>query len=354
MRRKYKSSLSFGYSNRRRKNKIKYLIITFLILIIAGGILVYTKGGFSNTIDMIFKSKNKKEIKVEKTTSQKTTEPTEINEEIIIKRDYSKLKKDIENYLKDKNGMWGVYFKNISGQETFGINDTEEYQAAGTIKIPINLMLYDKVISGEAKMDDKVVYKSEDKEGGTGRIQNSSIGTSYTLRELSKLSLVDSDNIAINMISRHFGKAKVYKAYMKEKGATYVDETKNISSPKDMGIFLNHIYTFSQDNSKLGEEFISYLKEALPNDRLQKNLPENIEVAHKAGNYVKAYHDVGIIYTNTPYILCVMSKNVNGFEENFDIIADISKKVYDYTIELEEKDEIEKEKIDRENEKKNK
>jgi beta-lactamase class A len=141
---------------------------------------------------------------------------------------------------------------------------------------------------------------------------------------------------------------------MKNKGAKWVDVNTNISSPKDMGIFLKGIYEFKKANSKLGNELVNNMVTSVEADRLPKLLPKTVKVAHKVGSFTKAYHDVGIIYTSNPYVLCVMSSGVNGITENFEIIANISKKAYDYSLKMAEEDKLEKEKKKREDQKKNK
>ncbi|MEN8906148.1 MAG: serine hydrolase [Clostridiales bacterium] len=358
MSRKYKSSLNFGYVHRKKKSKLKFTIIILLIIMGILGIIIFKNGGFENTKGLILKENSKPKKENKENSVKKSEEKVEVKEivenEFVLERDYKPLKKDLEKYLKKQNGVWGIYFYNINGKEDFGIKENDEFQAASTIKIPINLLLYEKVAEGKEKLETKVLYEIGDKEGGTGRVQYSPIGKKYTLRKLSKLALIESDNTAINMISKHLGRAKVYKQFMKDKGAKWVDLKRNVTSPKDLGIFLNAIYQFDKDNPKLGKEILSDMKKSVPTDRIQKLLPKEIEVAHKVGNYYESYHDVGIIFARDPYILCIMSKDAKGIEENFDIIAEISKKVYDYAIELEKLDDIEKEKKDIEDKKKNK
>jgi beta-lactamase class A len=118
-------------------------------------------------------------------------------------------------------------------------------------------------------------------------------------------------------------------------GGTIVVD-RNISCPKDMALYMKRVYEFSKSNKVLGGQLINYLENTVFNDRIPKLLPKSVKVAHKIGNYWDeewgmAFHDVGIIYTKKPYILAVMSRNVND-SEAFNVIAAISKKVYDFQV----------------------
>ncbi len=65
------------------------------------------------------------------------------------------------------------------------------------------------------------------------------------------------------------------------------------------------------------------------NDRLPALLPETVKVAHKIGTQVKVFNDVGIVFAQKPYIVSVMTDNINEAEAA-NVIANISKKIFDY------------------------
>ena len=61
-------------------------------------------------------------------------------------------------------------------------------------------------------------------------------------------------------------------------------------------------------------------------DRIDLYIPHDM-VAHKVGDYGNYVNDVAIIYTEKPYILSIYT---NGLEDANEIIAHISKIIYDY------------------------
>ncbi len=237
-------------------------------------------------------------------------------------------KSELEEYISAFKGQYGIYYWDLNTDVSFGINENDEYLAASTVKIPINLYLFNKIKDGEIDPEEKLVYtKSTDYEGGTGSIQYNKDGTEYTIRELSALSIKESDNVAVNMLIRKLGRQN-YKDFMKQSGGVVVTE-KNVSCPSDMALYMKGIYDFYNENPDVGGELIDSLQNTIFNDRIPKLLPKEVKVAHKMGNQVGALHDVGLVFADRPYIIAVMSKNINEAEGN-DVIANISRKAYDF------------------------
>ncbi|AEV69529.1 serine hydrolase [Acetivibrio clariflavus] len=244
--------------------------------------------------------------------------------------DYENLKNELEEYVSRFTGQYGIYFVDLVSGYEFGINDTDEYTAASTIKVPLNYYIFKMIEAGEVDPEDTIAYKEDDFEGGTGILQSKKLkGKSFTIRYLLKVSIIYSDNIATNMLLRHFGR-KNFKNYLRMLGGTVVDDNKNVSCPKDMAIYLKNIYEFCNENKELGKELKYNLCNTIHNDRLPRLLPKDVKVAHKIGDQIQAVHDVGIIYADNPYILAVMSKGVISDEEARSVIAQVSKKVYDF------------------------
>jgi beta-lactamase class A len=255
------------------------------------------------------------------------------------------LANELSEYIYGFTGEYGISFFDLTSGATFGINDIDYYEAASTIKIPLMLFIYDKVANESLNMNTKMTYLEEDKEGGTGYIINhGTVGEEYSIRTLCKYAIIYSDNIATNMLLRQFGREDL-KAFMRLLGGEVVDDTENLSCPRDMDLYLKKLYIFQQEYPDLGREIISYLEKTHmteggyvntpdANLRLVKYLPTEIKVAHKIGNVTGGWHDVGIIFTDKPYILAVMTSGALYDEVN-DVIANISKKVYEYLLNLE-------------------
>ncbi|UZQ86130.1 class A beta-lactamase-related serine hydrolase [Thermoclostridium stercorarium] len=247
-----------------------------------------------------------------------------------VPRTLEELKKTLEKYIAQQSGRYGLYFINLVTGEEFGINDREKYIAASTTKLPMNLLLYKKIAAGEIDFDEKLVYLEEDFEPGSGVIQKSPFGTEYTVRETARLSVVYSDNCAINMIIRLLGIENI-RQYMLDIGGTIYYGRDHRSCPYDLAVYARELYRFYQENPEIAGILIEDLQNTMWNDRINKLLPKDVKVAHKIGNYEGVYNDVGIVFAEEPYVLAVMSENADQSVAS-DVIAQISKKIYDYMV----------------------
>lgn len=252
----------------------------------------------------------------------------EVSNKLYLQRDYSEVINSVKDIVSNVQGSYGIYFISLINGQSFGINDMEQCFAASTVKLPVNLYLFDKFSKGELDPEATITYLEEDFEEGCGEIQYEDIGNEYTLRELSRLSIELSDNIAINMLIRYLDRDKIYDFEEKIVGRK-LERDGNLSTARDMALYLQELVNFSSQYPKEGEELIEYLKNTEFNDRIPLYLPPDVEVAHKIGNGIGAIHDVGIIYAEKPYILSVMTKEADE-QEAYEAIARISRMVYDF------------------------
>jgi beta-lactamase class A len=129
------------------------------------------------------------------------------------------------------------------------------------------------------------------------------------------------------MLLRFLG-IKNVKNYMREIGGSVVKDNKNVSCPRDLGLYMKYVYEFSNNNGDLGKELMDSLLNTKFNDRIPALLPSNIKVAHKIGTQVNTVNDVGIVFKDKPYIISIMSKEADENKAPEEI-AKISKMVYD-------------------------
>jgi beta-lactamase class A len=243
-------------------------------------------------------------------------------------KNYTKLINDITKFISTKKGTYGITFYSLTNAQSFSINGSLDYVAASTKKVPINLYLYQLITEKKINPNEKMTYTKADYEGGTGIIQYKKYGTKYTIRELSRLSIVYSDNCATNMLSRKLGRTNILN-YMEKLVKHKVNRTKNISSPDDMQIYMSEVLKFQKSYPVLGNQFLYDLEHTVFNDRIPRYLPKNVKIAHKIGNQVRALSDVGIVFAGKPYIVCIMTKDINE-GETYKNIGTISKMIYDF------------------------
>jgi len=336
----------------KHKKTIKHiniLIVLVLLVFIAGVVLVLTNQGSGNPVpDMSATTP-------EGTNMGETPSETEGNEDTVIfpaatltpaptstpaptptpaltptpiPDNINELKQVLETYISKQSGRYGLYCINLVTGEEFGIKDKDEYIAASTTKLPMNLYLYKKIASGELDFDSLLTYTEEDYEFGSGTIKDSDYGTQYTIRETARLSVVDSDNCGINMIIRLLEIENIRK-YMQDIGGTVYYGRRHRSCPYDLAVYARELYRFYLETPEIAGILIDDLQNTMWNDRINKYLPGDVKVSHKIGNFEGVYNDVGIVFDSKPYVLAVMSEDIEQPVAG-EVIARISKKIYDY------------------------
>lgn len=200
----------------------------------------------------------------------------------------------------DQNGLNSdnfalSYYNTVTG-EAYGYNETHMMVAASTFKLPLNLYYYDLEHAGELASDTYIA------------------GAGTTLDDAHYQSLVWSNNeVSIGMLY-NLGDFRTYKELMRkyftmtDEEIEYIYFADNYYCTRMMVEALQYLY----ENSADFEEMIDYMKEAQPGEYFKAGVPEEYEVAHKYGWYEGAVNDVGIIYTEEPYLLAVYTQDVGA------------------------------------------
>lgn len=241
------------------------------------------------------------------------------------------LKQYIERYFGRFDGRYGITFVDIDSGNSFGLNESDQFIAASTSKLPINLYLFKLIEEGIIDPEMEMEYTEDDLEWGTGKIIKGEYGDVYTVSQLIEYSLTLSDNCAINMIIRLCGRDDIL-AYMRDLGAIIEYGHRHRTCPADLAVFTSELYRKYEENPELYGLMINYLDNSLWSDRIDKYLPADLIIPHKIGNYLpqNAYNDVGIVYASRPYILSIMSEQTNENLEAIDVLADVSLIIYNF------------------------
>lgn len=228
----------------------------------------------------------------------------------------------------NKNNVAIAYY-DINTGDSIKINENISFLAASTVKVPINMLLYDMVYKGEINENEKLTYTDGDYEEGAGILQGQDLSQPLSIIDLSRYSIIYSDNIAINMIIDRVGIENRF-AYLESILNHNVDHNENYTTADDSLKILKRLYE-NPDNNPYYENLINLMKNTVYHDRIDKLIPQQI-VAHKIGDYNEYVNDIGIVYTKNPYIIVILTKNIPNANE---LIGQISKIIYDNVIDNE-------------------
>ncbi|WP_102399770.1 serine hydrolase [Haloimpatiens massiliensis] len=244
-----------------------------------------------------------------------------------LEKDYEGLsiEEKIRKYLgKDIDKVGFVYYDLTSG-EKISINENKACTAASTYKVGMNIVAYNRVRQGNLGLDEDLRYRSSMYESGTGILQNqikTTLKKPISIQKLLDLSIIYSDNIATNMLSRRLGGVQAVRRDVCDITGIHIDTRKNVITPEMEFILLKELY--EDRNEKYNAHLIDSMKSTVFHDRIDKYIPKDI-VAHKIGNYGSSVNDVGIVFAEKPYIFVMYTDSLSNASNK---IAILSKIVY--------------------------
>jgi beta-lactamase class A len=235
----------------------------------------------------------------------------------------------ILNATNNLMGTYGIYYYDLVENQSFGINEQQIFTAASVIKLPIMVSLYQYVEAGKLTENQIYKLKSEDIiDFGTGQMRYQKPGTEYTYGQLVELCGQYSDNTAAFVLEKIIGRSKIQN-YLNSLGMKNTILADNTTTPKQMGDFLVMLHQGKLLNQEHSQKIYTSLTNTEYEDRIPKGIPDNIQVAHKIGNESQVYNDCGIVFSQSPYVLCLLSLGVKEAEA-LKVLPEISSLVWQY------------------------
>lgn len=213
-------------------------------------------------------------------------------------------------------GTYAVACASADESWSVDVNGDKPFVSASIIKLAILGTLLDQAQSGVLSLDDSATVGPSDIVGGTGVIQASGAGGSYTYRQLAAYMIQDSDNVATNLIIDAVGMPAVNE-YASEIGLTqttlnrrmmdFAAGDENYTSANDVAHILQLIYQGKLVSPDASEFALDLLKGQHDDAGLLEGLPAGSVFAHKTGTLDGVFNDGGIVFDRNPYVMVVLS-----------------------------------------------
>ncbi len=233
--------------------------------------------------------------------------------------DKAELEALMEEYLANHDvngGNMSIGFCYTATGERWYYNDDCWYYAGSMYKVPLMMLMAEKVKSGEITEDTEIQGMS--------------------LREAQDLILIKSNNDWAHIMRRYLGGDAVWR-----------EESKKYSSMKEEDYnpdfiqygYVNPVYVVDVFNTlyQNPDDYPGVLEDLLqasPGEYLRRNLEGQYEIAQKYGALEEFYHIGGIIYTPNPIIVTVMTKFSFSVDQ---LMGDAASMLVDYSLKLDER-----------------
>lgn len=256
-----------------------------------------------------------------------------------------------------KNKTIGVAVYALQTQREILINADEMMHPASTMKVPIMMEVFRQAHEGLLSLDEHLEIFNSFKSIADGsefalEVADDSettlykrIGETENIRELTRLMIVRSSNLASNILLEKVGTARV-DAFIKELGIADMAVIRGLEDKKALRLNLNNSASARSStvmmqliaegkvvSQTVCDEMIKILLGQEFNESIPALLPTDVKVAHKTGWSGDFFHDIGIVFPRNrkPYVISLFTHGFPEEDENqaHACMAQISKIIYD-------------------------
>jgi beta-lactamase class A len=247
-----------------------------------------------------------------------------------------------------------VAFRDLQTGREVLVNPGVGFHAASTMKVPVMLEVYREARDGMLRLDERVPVRNEFKSIADGSAFSVSseddsehtlyrkIGGTETVRELVRLMITESSNLATNILVERVTSARVMELMRRlgardikvlrgvEDGKAFERGLNNTTTARDLLVILRAVAEGRAVSRAASKETAGVLLGQKFNEGIPAGLPVGVRVAHKTGSITKIEHDAGIVYPpgRKPYVLVVLVRGIAEEARAHRLIADISRAVY--------------------------
>src|SRR3989338_732460 len=243
------------------------------------------------------------------------------------------IKQIVANYEKEGNHI-GVYFEFLNTGANVSVNQDMRFWPASLSKMPTVFAAMKKIEKGEWNFTHALVLLSEATAAPFGELYKKPVSTKFTIEELLKETLINSDNTSHRILVRNLS-SEDYTDIFEALGMEELFNDNYDITAKEYSRIFQALYTASYLNRENSQKILKWLSETPFNELLGNGVPEEVVFSHKIGEAfkVKTFLDSGIVYVpNRPYLITVMIEvgSNSGVEKAQEIMRELSSAAYTY------------------------
>ncbi|MEW5856328.1 MAG: class A beta-lactamase, subclass A2 [Cyanobacteriota bacterium] len=226
------------------------------------------------------------------------------------------LRERIEQISHAAQGRVGVTATVLETGESVTLNGNQQFPMQSVYKFPIAMAVLAQVDQGKLKLDQKIRVESSDVVQGSRILDEKSQGMEFSLAELLKYMVSESDNTASDVLLRLVGEPRIVTEYLRGLGVNDIVvantekelaqdtavQYRNSATP-DAAVVLLRAFHEGKGLSKSSQALLLQLmtETTTGSKRIKGLLPDGTVVAHKTGTsstvngVTAATNDVGLV-----------------------------------------------------------
>lgn len=219
-----------------------------------------------------------------------------------------------------------VYALDLGTGTVASYHSDKKMPSASMIKLLVAEAFLRQVAEGKHSLDDVYTLKETDIVGGTGSLGGRGAGAQVTKREMLRLMIASSDNVATNVLidqcgldaineeARRLGlKCTTLERRMMDTEAAEKGR-ENYTCADDLAVLFKMVYDKTFVNKEMSSLMLECLEAQADNSCISKGLPADTRFAHKTGSLGTVRHDGGIVEGERPFIIVTLCGGT-GFSE---------------------------------------
>lgn len=230
-------------------------------------------------------------------------------------------------YLR-QNEKVAYCYRDINIGTILSYNSDILFYAVSSIKILVCVMLLEMSEKGDINIDEKLLVTMEDLKQDTGVIKFQKEDTYYSIKELIRLTIIESDNIAYIKLVNYVGKDNLEK-YGKSFGAGHTMEGKNLFgliNCDDIIYYWEKVRKYIIDYNKYSIDFYNWLSNPFFSI-IEGSSIDNNNFVKKYGSWDIAYHEAGYVEDENPFYLVVLTQKFKN-DDKEEVVNETAKRLY--------------------------
>ena len=338
-----------------RNNLIHRIISVAVVSVLGFTILPY---GFNRVTKLMFNPTPYKEVKADYhkllfPTSdyisnhwflgQRSLEGAEIKKPAMTVPVENKELTGLENQLKNLASMYpsihpSIYVWDYDTGNYAGLDSDKLYSEASIIKIPVLIQLFRSIEAGQLTIYDTMTLTDYYRAEGSGSSQFKAENSVWTMDDLARVMITESDNSATNMIMAKLGSMNDINSGIRQWGLSHTRVNTwlpdmggtNFTTAEDLARMLYNLDNPNFLSVKKKKKIFDYMGH-IHNDRLiPAGLGAGAVFIHKTGDIGKMLGDAGIVYApnGKKYIVAILVNRPYNSPLGKDFIVKASEIIY--------------------------